>query len=65
MALDKQSLEDRIVANMVSAGANESGDHSWVRPMAKAIAEAVVDEFTQNAKADIKSGSSTGQHPIV
>ena len=65
MALDKQSLEDRIVANMVSAGANESGDHSWVRPMAKAIAEAVVDEFTQNAKADIKSGSSTGQHPII
>ena len=65
MALDKKSLEDRIVANMVIAGANESGDHSWVRPMAKAIAEAVVDEITINGKANIQSGSSTGQHPIV
>lgn len=65
MALSKKQLEDRIVANMVNAGANESGDHSWVRPMAKAIAEAVVDEITTNAKANILSGSSAGQHPIV
>lgn len=65
MPLDKKKLEDRIVENMVKAGANESGEHSWVRPMAKAIAEAVVDEITTNGKANIQSGSSMGQHPIV
>ena len=31
----------------------------------EAIANAVVDEITQNAKADVKGGSSTGEHSII
>lgn len=65
MALDKTTLENRIVSEMKAAGANDEGAHSWVRKMAKAVATAVVDEITTNGKANIKSGSSTGEHPII
>lgn len=65
MALDKSALENRIVSEMKAAGANDEGDHSWVRKMAKAVATAVVDEITENGKANIQSGSSAGEHPLI
>ncbi|MFM2476361.1 hypothetical protein ABTQ23_03825 [Celerinatantimonas sp. MCCC 1A17872] len=65
MALDKSSLEDRIVEEMKNIGANESGQYSWVRRMAKALSIAIIDEINANAKADVQSGSSQGQWPIL
>lgn len=65
MSLDSKRLEDRFVTRFEAIGGIADGEHAWFRDLAKIIAEETVKEFTQNAKADIKSGSSTGQHPIV
>lgn len=65
MALSKSSLKSKIVNEFVNLGAVADGDHSWVNEFAEAIANAVVDEITSNAKANVSGGSSSGQHPIV
>lgn len=64
MALDKDSLKGRIVSNMVSAGANAQGEHSWVEKMAEAIAEAVIDEVTENAQVEVTTGNSAGTYNV-
>lgn len=56
MALDKDSLKSRIVAEMVSAGA-ATGEHSWVEKFAEAIASAVVDEIQANAEVPGSAGT--------
>ncbi|CAG9000664.1 MAG: hypothetical protein CENE_02664 [Candidatus Celerinatantimonas neptuna] len=65
MALNKSSLESRIVDEMKKIGATDSGEYSWVRRMAQAFSIAIVDEINANAKANVTSGSSTGQWPIL
>lgn len=64
MALDRQQLENRIVNEMTSAGATATGEHSWVRRMARAIATAVVDEIQANAEVNVTSGSSAGTYGV-
>ncbi|MBK1874588.1 hypothetical protein FE848_15285 [Marinobacter sp. 1-3A] len=65
MALSKDSLKGRIIAEMVAQGAQPAGPHSWVERMAEAIANAVVDEVKANANASVTSGSSAGTWPIT
>lgn len=65
MSLDAQRLEDAFVARFEAIGGVTEGEHAWFRPIAKIFAEETVKEITTNAKADIQSGSSAGQHPIV
>lgn len=65
MALDKQGYAGRITANLKAAGFKVEGEHAWVDKLAKAVADATVDEFQSNAKADVLGGSSKGQHPIT
>jgi hypothetical protein len=64
MALSKAGLKSRIVTEMQAAGANASGEHSWVNKMAEAIANAVVDEIQANAVVPVTSGSSAGSYPV-
>lgn len=65
MSLDKQAYAGRISANLKAAGFKIEGEHAWVDKIAKAIADATVDEFQTNAKAVVSGGSSSGQHPIT
>lgn len=64
MALSKSSLEARFIAEMEALGATAEGEHSWVPKLAKALANAVVDEMTKNGKASVGGGSSQGDWPI-
>ncbi|MGF1702971.1 hypothetical protein L4D09_22025 [Photobacterium makurazakiensis] len=65
MALSKSSLKQRIISELQTKGFVTEGEFAQAGNMAEAIANAVVDEITQNAKADVKGGSSEGQHSIV
>ncbi|ELH7950678.1 hypothetical protein Q9F39_002160 [Vibrio fluvialis] len=64
MALDQKRLEDLIVVKMEAEGATEEGEFSWVRKIARAVSQAVLEEITANAKASVSSGSSAGDWPI-
>lgn len=65
MSLDAKRLENAFVARFEAIGGVAEGEHAWFRPIAKLFAEETVKELTTNGKADIQSGSSAGQHPIV
>lgn len=64
MALSKTSLKDRIITEMESQGFVTQGTHAKADELAKAIANAVIDEIQANAKAAVSSGSSKGNWPI-
>ncbi|ENP8408965.1 TPA: hypothetical protein RU369_002844 [Vibrio cholerae] len=64
MALSKSSLKSKIISELESQGFATSGQHAMAAKMAEAIANAVVDEITANAKAAVASGSSEGNWPI-
>lgn len=65
MALSKNQLKARIIAEMENHGATSTGEHSWVQRFAEAIANAVVDEIQANAQAAVGSGSSAGNWPVT
>lgn len=65
MAVAKDALAARIVAEMEAQGASAAGEHSWVNQLADAIAAAVVDEIQQNAEVPVSSGSSAGTYPVT
>ena len=65
MALSKASLKQKLEIELEAQGFVLDGEFAMAGKMAEAIANAVVDEITQNAKADVKGGSSTGQHSII
>lgn len=65
MALSAASLKGLIAENMVAAGANAEGEHSWVNKMAEAIANAVVQEITANAAVIVAGGSSAGTYKVT
>lgn len=64
MALNKDQLKTRIVAEMSAQGATNKGPHSWVEKMATAISNAVVDEIQANAQVPVTSGSSAGTYQV-
>ncbi|WEM43525.1 hypothetical protein PTW35_06965 [Photobacterium sp. DA100] len=65
MALSKTSLKQRIITELQAKGFVTEGEFAQAGSMAEAIANAVVDELTQNAKVDVKGGSSEGLHNLV
>ncbi|EHZ2573895.1 hypothetical protein K5N30_002761 [Vibrio parahaemolyticus] len=65
MAMSKESLKAKLESELQAQGFVLTGEFAMAGKMAEAIANAVYDEITQNAKANISSGSSEGQHPIV
>ncbi|MDW1825810.1 hypothetical protein R7P67_12345 [Vibrio sp. Vb0937] len=65
MAMSKASLKAKLASELQAQGFVLTGEFAMAGKMAEAIANAVYDEITQNAKANISSGSSAGQHSIV
>lgn len=65
MAISAPVLEGMIVAKLEQYGIVTNGDHAKANIMAKAIAEAVVEHIKAEAKANVTSGSSSGQWPII
>ncbi len=65
MAMSKASLKEKLENELQAQGFVLTGEFAMAGKMAEAIANAVYDEITQNAKANISSGSSTGNWPIL
>ncbi|MFG0446321.1 hypothetical protein [Vibrio sp. YQ_11] len=65
MAMGKESLKQKLENELQAQGFVLTGDFAMAGKMAEAIANAVYDEITQNAKADVTSGSSKGQYSII
>tara|TARA_Y100000588_G_scaffold367345_1_gene433931 strand:- start:1585 stop:1782 length:198 start_codon:yes stop_codon:yes gene_type:complete len=64
MALSKSSLKEKLEDELKAQGFVLDGEFAMAGMMAEAIANAVVDEITQNAQANITSGSSSGSYKI-
>ncbi|EGR3329427.1 hypothetical protein [Vibrio parahaemolyticus] len=65
MAMSKESLKQKLASELEAQGFVLTGEFAMAGKMAEAIANAVYDEITQNAKADVTSGSSKGQYSII
>ncbi|ELB2875802.1 hypothetical protein [Vibrio alginolyticus] len=65
MAMSKASLKQKLETELQAQGFVLTGEFAMAGKMAEAIANAVYDEITQNAKANISSGSSAGEHSII
>ncbi|MQE72572.1 hypothetical protein FDE12_06955 [Vibrio parahaemolyticus] len=65
MAMGKESLKQKLESELEAQGFVLTGEFAMAGKMAEAIANAVYDEITQNAKADVTSGSSKGQYSII
>ncbi|EGR2769724.1 hypothetical protein QRC92_000196 [Vibrio parahaemolyticus] len=65
MAMGKESLKLKLENELQAQGFVLTGEFAMAGKMAEAIANAVYDEITQNAKADVTSGSSKGQYSII
>ncbi|MCZ2368212.1 hypothetical protein NI385_05015 [Vibrio parahaemolyticus] len=65
MAMSKESLKQKLESELEAQGFVLTGEFAMAGKMAEAIANAVYDEITQNAKADVTSGSSKGQYSII
>ncbi|EMG1955269.1 hypothetical protein V4Z26_001271 [Vibrio alginolyticus] len=65
MAMGKESLKQKLENELEAQGFVLTGEFAMAGKMAQAIANAVYDEITQNAKADVTSGSSKGQYSII
>ncbi|EGQ9177749.1 hypothetical protein J4H56_07470 [Vibrio alginolyticus] len=65
MSMSKESLKQKLENELEAQGFVLTGDFAMAGKMAEAIANAVYDEITQNAKADVTSGSSKGQYSII
>lgn len=65
MAMSKESLKQKLENELEAQGFVLTGEFAMAGMMAEAIANAVYDEITQNAKADVTSGSSKGQYSII
>lgn len=64
MALNKDSLKSKIITELEAKGFVTKGEFAQVGNMAEAIANAVVDEMTQNAVVEVTSGSSAGSYKV-
>ncbi|HHX8440165.1 TPA: hypothetical protein ACVO0G_001524 [Vibrio diabolicus] len=64
MTLSRASLKQKIVT-VVSSGSVTSGTHARNAEMAETIANAVVDEFTQNDQVQVTGYSSAGTYKVT
>lgn len=64
MAIDKDSLKQKIVTELNAKGFVTEGEFAMASQMAEAIANAVVDEITQNAAVMVNKGSSAGSYKV-
>ncbi|MGL4224618.1 MAG: hypothetical protein ACRCSE_05705 [Vibrio sp.] len=64
MALNQSSLSQRIVSGLEALGFKQ-GDHAQFKPLADAIAAAVVSEIQANAEVPVTSGSSAGVYKVT
>lgn len=65
MALNKDSLKQKIITNLKAKGFVTEGEHAAAGDMADAIAAAVVDEITENAQVSVTGGSSEGSYKVT
>ena len=64
MAITKSSLKQKIVTELEAKGFVTEGEFAMASEMAEAIANAVVDEITQNAAVEVTAGSSKGSYKV-
>ncbi|ANU36275.1 hypothetical protein [Vibrio scophthalmi] len=65
MAITKHSLKQKIVKELNAKGFVTEGEFARSAEMAEAIANAVVDEITQNSEVVINAGSSAGSYKVT
>ncbi|MEZ8463904.1 hypothetical protein AB6D04_06555 [Vibrio splendidus] len=65
MAISKASLKQKIETELKAKGFVLDGEFAMAGMMAEAIANAVVDEITQNAQVTISAGSSSGEYKVM
>ncbi|EHR6439686.1 hypothetical protein CV742_19620 [Vibrio parahaemolyticus] len=65
MAMSKASLKAKLESELQAQGFVLTGEFAMAGKMAEAIANAVYDEITQNAKVNVIDGSSKGQYSIT
>ncbi|OEF21012.1 hypothetical protein A145_04715 [Vibrio splendidus 5S-101] len=64
MAISKASLKQKIETELKAQGFVLDGEFAMAGMMAEAIANAVVDEITQNAQVEVGAGSSVGNYKV-
>lgn len=64
MALSKTSLKQKLETELKAQGFVLDGEFAMAGMMAEAIANAVVDEITQNAIVTVSKGSSSGRYKV-
>ncbi|MFS1980839.1 hypothetical protein BCT90_20070 [Vibrio lentus] len=64
MALNKTSLKQKLETELKAQGFVLDGEFAMAGMMAEAIANAVVDEITQNAEVQVTGGSSSGSYQV-
>ena len=64
MAISKASLKQKIETELKAKGFVLDGEFAMAGMMAEAIANAVVDEITQNAEVQVTGGSSAGSYQV-
>lgn len=65
MAMNASTLASAIVSQLQSQGFATTNPHAWLEDFAQAVATAVVNHLTANAKANVTAGSSAGQWPLL
>ena len=65
MAINKSSLKSRVVKEMNSRGFVTDGEFAKGADLAEAIANAIVDEITENATVTVDKGSSAGSYKVA
>ncbi|MEZ8060451.1 hypothetical protein [Vibrio splendidus] len=65
MALSKASLKQKLENELKAQGFVLEGEFAMAGKMAEAIANAVVDEITQNAQVPVIGGSSAGDYSVT
>ncbi|MEZ8150721.1 hypothetical protein ACED23_06515 [Vibrio splendidus] len=64
MAISKGSLKQKIETELKAKGFVLDGEFAMAGMMAEAIANAVVEEITQNAEVQVTGGSSAGIYKV-
>ncbi len=64
MAISKASLKQKLETELKAKGFVLAGELAMAGMLAEAIANAVVDEITQNAQVEVSGGSSAGSYQV-
>ncbi|WP_435247322.1 hypothetical protein ACMAZD_11475 [Vibrio sp. nBUS_14] len=64
MAISKASLKQKIETELKAKGFVLDGEFAMAGMMAEAIANAVVDEISQNSIVTVSKGSSAGSYKV-